>query len=787
MSNNIHKPLIHQRTTFSLLVDKTDEARRVLASRPSGVLGEGTTVSDKYMVKKANIRGIIFPWMPAYEIWWTITAVGAIFTVFFGPFQIAFQDEPGTFNDAASAIEWGLNLVFWVDIIVNFNLAFYRNNEVMVYDRYDIFIHYVSGMFWVDLVGVFPFENVALMLAGDLGNSNKEALLFSLLRLIRFVRLHRMKKLSDVLQYNARVSLVWFTLIRNFASVLCSTHLAACSMYFLARYNDFDENTWLGPAVENMSGLERYVTALYWAIVTFCTVGYGDFAPANSAEMIVGIFFMLLNIVVAAWIIGSITLLVVKGDEKTGEYRDNLETLHQYSEMHSFDKHLTDSLKAQLRLEHHNREIADEQVLKNFPSAVRRKVLRTLYLKPLVKTQLMKGVRQQFVDAFLASCKVEIFNPGEVIVDRGSILSDLFLLVGGLAEVCSPDFGAATGAADDDTSSVERRGSEYDVDEHLNHRQLEAGDFIGEIGFFTESPQVDSVACLTVCKTLTISQSAYKLLAQDHPSSVGKILKNLFEKVSDMQLNIPKPLSVLRAGSTFDMEQGYGSLSAHAVPDIYEEIERRKDALTAIKDLVQMHISKQRDDQTTRFCFAASRGDTSTISLMCDQGFDPNNADYDNRNALMVAAMKGNDEVVQMLLEYKASPNLTDMHGTTALMEAVKNGHEKTVTLLQKYGAELCMKEELAASVLCQAVFDGDILLLKRLVRTGIQINAADYDKRTAAHIAAAEGNVAAIRLLADHGADLTLEDRWGNTVQQEAERSNTRQLVAYLKSRKGA
>ena len=151
--------------------------------------------------------------------------------------------------------------------------------------------------------------------------------------------------------------------------------------------------------------------------------------------MIVGMFFMLLNIVVAAWIIGSITLLVVKGDEKTGEYRDNLETLHQYSEMHRFDKHLTDSLKAQLRLEHHNREIADEQVLKNFPSAVRRKVLRTLYLKPLVKTQLMKGIRQQFVDAFLASCKVEIFNPGEVIVDRGSILSDLFLLVGGLAEV----------------------------------------------------------------------------------------------------------------------------------------------------------------------------------------------------------------------------------------------------------------------------------------------------------------------------------------------------------------
>jgi ankyrin repeat protein len=76
-------------------------------------------------------------------------------------------------------------------------------------------------------------------------------------------------------------------------------------------------------------------------------------------------------------------------------------------------------------------------------------------------------------------------------------------------------------------------------------------------------------------------------------------------------------------------------------------------SLTAVKDLVKMHMSKQLDDQTTRLLFAASRGDTSTIALMCDQGFDPNNADYDSRNALMVAAMKGNTDVVRMLLEYK--------------------------------------------------------------------------------------------------------------------------------------
>lgn len=374
---------------------------------------------------------------------------------------------------------------------------------------------------------------------------------------------------------------------------------------------------------------------------------------------------MLINVVVAAWIIGSITLLIVKGDEKTGEYRDSLQTLQQYAEMNHLDRPFLTKLKAQLRLGFNNREIADEQVLKNFPSAVRRKILRRLYLKPLVKTQLMRGVRPQFIDAFLASCTVEIFSPGEEIVERGSIISDLFLLVGGVAEIRTPY------ANDNDSSSplmeattgLEEDDEFLEEEENLKQRKLEAGDFIGDIGFFTESPQVDSVTCMTVCKTLTISQAAYGLLAQDHPGAAGKILQNLFTRVQVYRVSLPRSLSLLRAGSVFDPETGterssqYGSFedieSSGRNTRASMELQHRQAALTAVADLVKMHMDKQVDDQTTRLLFAASRGDTATISLMCDQGFDPNNADYDKRTALMVAAMKGNTDVVRCLLEYK--------------------------------------------------------------------------------------------------------------------------------------
>lgn len=53
------------------------------------------------------------------------------------------------------------------------------------------------------------------------------------------------------------------------------------------------------------------------------------------------------------------------------------------------------------------------------------------------------------------------------------------------------------------------------------------------------------------------------------------------------------------------------------------------------------------------------------------------------------------------------------------------------------------------AAQLCTCVFEGNLPLLRRLIRAGAAADAGDYDKRTALHIAAAEGNTAAVRLRA--------------------------------------
>jgi hypothetical protein len=257
--------------------------RRLRHAQPKGVL----LLNDNPWLLVQNIRGVIFPWSLGYKIWWALTAAGAIWTVFWEPFQIAFlQTQQGTM------VELVMTILYSVDILLNFRLAFYRN-ALIVFELEEIATNYRKRMLWIDLLGVIPFQAITLLI---IQNPNDSVLLYlSLLRLAKLARAHRLKPLSDRLQYSARVSLLAFTLLRNLAAVLVVTHAAACSMYFLARLHQFDDHTWLGPAVQNMTVLQCYVTSLYWSVVTFCTVGYGDFSPVNVSEQICGVFFMLVR------------------------------------------------------------------------------------------------------------------------------------------------------------------------------------------------------------------------------------------------------------------------------------------------------------------------------------------------------------------------------------------------------------------------------------------------------------------------------------------------------------
>ena len=83
---------------------------------------------------------------------------------------------------------------------------------------------------------------------------------------------------------------------------------------------------------------------------------------------------------------------------------------------------------------------------------------------------------------------------------------------------------------------------------------------------------------------------------------------------------------------------------------------------------------------------------------------------------------------------------------------------------------------------LCNAAATGDVDEVKYLWSIGVDLNASDYDKRTALHLAASDGCLDVIRFLVEKKVELDPEDRWGNTPLDEAAHGHQSDAYELLK-----
>jgi len=97
----------------------------------------------------------------------------------------------------------------------------------------------------------------------------------------------------------------------------------------------------------------------------------------------------------------------------------------------------------------------------------------------------------------------------------------------------------------------------------------------------------------------------------------------------------------------------------------------------------------------------------------------------------------------------------------------VQNYEEKSLKLVQ----------------LLFAACNGDKLALERAYLSGLDMNMGDYDNRTALHLSCAENHLACVKFLIETcKVEINVEDRWGNTPLQEAQRFQRHRIVALLK-----
>ena len=101
--------------------------------------------------------------------WTVIIIVLLVYTAIFVPFRLAFIEEDSL---PLTIVEATVDILFGIDIYVNFISAIEGENNQLITDHRTIACTYLKGWFWLDLLACFPFNYIEFGAEEGGSNSN---------------------------------------------------------------------------------------------------------------------------------------------------------------------------------------------------------------------------------------------------------------------------------------------------------------------------------------------------------------------------------------------------------------------------------------------------------------------------------------------------------------------------------------------------------------------------------------------------------------------------------------
>jgi len=184
----------------------------------------------------------------------------------------------------------------------------------------------------------------------------------------------------------------------------------------------------------------------------------------------------------------------------------------------------------------------------------------------------------------------------------------------------------------------------------------------------------------------------------------------------------------------------------------------------------------ERDAGAAELCTAANSNNMREVTRLLKKGADPTRGDYDGRTALHLAACAGHFAVLKTIMAARPTININplDRWKQTPLSEALSHNHPEAAAMLRDAGGVIVDKKK--GHALCAAAAKGDIAALCALRDAGTDVATADYDGRTALHLACSEGQSKVVQWLLIEGGQAATPnptDRWGGTPLRDAIRNH--------------
>ncbi|XP_052183655.1 potassium channel SKOR-like isoform X3 [Diospyros lotus] len=605
---------------------------QLTASASSRDLVAAAPPSDAFFIRPDN--GWYLAWTQFILLW-------AVYSSFFTPLEFGFfrgLPENLFLLDAAGQI------AFLVDIVVRFFVA-YRDSHShrLVHSRKLIALRYLKSRFLVDFLGCLPWDGIYKACG------RKEPVRYLLW--IRLSRALRVTEFFAKMEKDIRINYLFTRIVKLLVVELYCTHTAACIFYYLATTlpPSREGYTWIGSLqmgdysyshFRDIDLWRRYITSLYFAIVTMATVGYGEIHAVNIREMIFVMAYVSFDMILGAYLLGNMTALIVKGS-KTERFRDKMTDLIKYMNRHKLGKGLSNEVKGHLRLQYES-SYTEAAVLQDIPISTRAKISQKLY-EPIIKeVSLFRGCSLGFIKQIATRVHEEIFLPGEVVIEQGHIVDQLYFVYHG-------KLGKE--------SNLQNKLLESDITLNIAKHECEL------------TMRLNCAAHdgdLYRLKRLIGAGADPNRSDYDRRSPLHLAASRGYEEIAEF---------LVQKGVGINVKDNFGNTP------LLEAIKNGHDRIASL--LVKAGASLAIDNAGSFLCMVVASRDSDFLRRLLANGINPNSKNYDLRTPLHLAAAEGLVTVVCLLLQAGASVFSKDRWGNTPLDEARIGGDKNLIQLLE--------------------------------------------------------------------------------------------------------
>jgi drug/metabolite transporter (DMT)-like permease len=302
-----------------------------------------------------------------------------------------------------------------------------------------------------------------------------------LISLLPLLKLPKTNKISEDLRDNLNLNPSILRLIFFIFWIVLGAHLIALGWILI------------GGVASELSPQQKYITALYWAVTTLSTVGYGDITPDQNStiQVVFTMVVMLLGVGMYGYIIGNVATLITNLDAARANYLEKMEEVNLFLKTRSVPAALQERVRSYYRyLWETQKSITTQVLLGELPHTLSTDIALFLNKNILEKVPYFSDADDLFIREIVQVMEPLAFLPGDYIIRQGEYGDSMYFLSSGEIEVII------------DGRLVDTHGS---------------GSFFGEGSLITNEKRNASIRSTTYCDVYKLSKHSFNDLRSKYP------------------------------------------------------------------------------------------------------------------------------------------------------------------------------------------------------------------------------------------------------------------------------